>query len=76
MLERLGAGGLITQRLTFSLAVLTQEWWVADDSIKAAFELRWQLERLLKVVRDKLFENCKAVVEFEQFDLWPTLDFA
>ena len=51
---------------TFRLAVLAQERRVDDDAVAGALELGRQLQRLGKVVVDKLGEDGEAVVVLEE----------
>lgn len=50
---------------TFGLTVFAQERRIADDAVKRAFQLYWELNRLLEVVPDELFEHCKTLVDFQ-----------
>jgi hypothetical protein len=58
-------GGVATQH-TFRLAVLAQERRVDNNAVAGALELGRQLQRLGKVVVDKLGEDGEAVVMLEE----------
>ena len=69
VLPRLGHPASCQGRL--GLTLFAQEWRVADDSVKAALELRVKLEWLLEIVLHKVaLEDGKSLIKLEQFDLW------
>jgi len=61
---------------TFSLTVFAQEWRVTNNAVESTLHLSRQLNRFLKVVAYKLFENCKALIVLQEFDLRSTLVLA
>lgn len=62
--------------VTFSLTILAEEWRIANDAVERALELSWELDRLFKVVFDKLFEDGEAFIVFEKLQLWLALVFS